>query len=310
MKNIVITPDIKFHWIWQDAAKFQWWIDMLMCCLEPDSIVSLSGNDIQRKEGQIACTLSGLASRWKTKKDTVRYFLAKLEAEKMIKMDNTKKHSLITILVLDRFTQSEKSKEVQVIPASDNANVEVVEAEVVDSAVKKRKINRPKAEPTIITKARLLFERIHHERSSEIMIPEEKQQEGRYYWEAKDASNMKQLLKKITFSRTQRDKPLPVDEDSLIVALEAFLNAINDKWILEHFTVPILNSQYNSIITKIKQNKNAVLKSPRTPGPRTSANDVDSQKRDLYSDLSKKQSEWEAAKKRESSGAKSELLPG
>lgn len=303
MKNIVIPPDIRSHWIWQDPAKFQWWIDMLMYSLEPDGVVSLSGNDVQRKEGQIADTLTGLAKRWNTKKDVVRHFLAKLESDKMIQIDSAKKYSLITVLVLDQFTQSP-------LPVLSDSKGPKQEVSIEEAEVpKKRKPRKTSAEPTIITKARLLFERIHHERSSEIMIPEEKQQEGKYYWEAKDASNMKQLLKKISFSRTQREKPLPVDDDSLIVALESFLNAINDSWVLEHFTVPIINSQYNSIITKLKQKKNAIQQSPRTAGPRTSAHDVDSQKRDLYSDLSKKQSEWEA-KKRAGFDTQQNLLPG
>lgn len=307
MKNIVIPPDIRSHWIWQDPAKFQWWIDMLMRSLEPDCIMSVSGNDVQRKEGQIADTLTGLAKRWNTKKDTVRYFLAKLESDKMIRMDNTKKHSLITILVLEQFTQSPlPASSPNIIPEQP---AEVIEPDEVKPTPKKRKPRKTQTETSLITKARLLFERIHHERSSEIMIPEEKQQEGTYYWEAKDATNMKQLLKKISYSRTQRKRPLPVDDDSLIVALESFLNAINDSWILEHFTVPILNSQYNSIITKLKQKKNAIQQTPRTSGPRTSALDVDSQKRDLYSDLSKKQSEWEA-KKRTGFDTEQKLLPG
>ncbi|WP_286150970.1 hypothetical protein [Bacteroides acidifaciens] len=307
MKNIVIPPDIRSHWIWQDSAKFQWWIDMLMCSLEPDCTISVSGNDVHRKEGQIADTLTGLAKRWNTKKDTVRYFLSKLESDKIIQMDNTKKYSLITILVLDHFTY---------VPISTSSTstkseqpLKVVEAEEIKSSPKKRKPRKAQTEPTLITKARLLFERIHHERSSEIMIPEEKQQEGSYYWEAKDATNMKQLLKKIAYSRTHREKPLPVDDDSLVVALESFLQAINDSWILQHFTVPILNSQYNSIITTLKQKKNAIQQSPRTSGPRTSALDVDSQKRDLYSDLSKIQSEWEA-KKRTGFDTEQGLLPG
>lgn len=303
MKTIIIPPDIRSHWVWQDPAKFQWWIDMLMRSLEPDCIMSVSGNDVQRNEGQIADTLTGLAKRWNTKKDTVRYFLAKLESDKMIRMDNTKKHTLITILVIDQFTQAQ-------LPApSPEQPVEVIEPEEVKPTPKKRKSRKAQTETSLITKARLLFERIHHERSSEITIPEEKQQEGTYYWEAKDATNMKQLLKKITFSRTQRERPLPVDDDSLISALESFLNAINDSWILDHFTVPIINSQYNSIITKLKQKKNAVQQTPRTSGPRTSALDVDSQKRDLYSDLSKIQSEWEA-KKRAGFDAEQGLLPG
>lgn len=311
MKQIVIPQDIRTHWLWQDCAKLKWWFDMLMSCLEPECHVHLSGNDIFRNVGQIVGTLTALAKSWNTKKDSVRYFLAKLESEQMIRMDNSKKHTLITILVLDQYVMDDSPQPVKtVVESKQEAQVvEVVEAEIVETPKKKRTRKKASPEPTIITRARELFERIHEERSSEVMIPDDKQDNGRYYWEAKDASNMKALLKKIAYSRKTRDNPLPVDDDSLLSALESFLNVINNKWVMEHFTVPIINSQYNAIITELKQKKNATQLSPRTSGPRTSANDVDSQKCNLVSDLAKKQSEWEA-KKRKSSCPEQELLPG
>lgn len=311
MKQIVIPQDIRTHWLWQDCAKFKWWFDMLMSSLEPECYVHLSGNDIFRNEGQIVGTLTALAKRWNTKKDSVRYFLAKLESEQMIRMDNSKKHTLITILVLDKYVMDDSPQTDKVVVESNPEVkvVEIIEAEVVETPKKKRSKKKTPSEPTIITRARELFERIHEERSSEVVIPDDKQDNGRYYWEAKDASNMKALLKKIAYSRKTRDNPLPVDDDSLLSALESFLNVINNKWVMEHFTVPIINSQYNAIITEIKQKKNATQLSPRTSRPRTSANDVDSQKCNLVSDLAKKQSEWEA-QKRKGSCPEQELLPG
>ena len=76
-----------------------------------------------------------------------------------------------------------------------------------------------------------------------------------YYWQAKDAGGMKQLLDKIKFSRGSKQTPLPVDDDSLLSALPLFLNSVNDPWLLEHFSVPILNSKYNEIVTNASKTR-------------------------------------------------------
>lgn len=74
-----------------------------------------------------------------------------------------------------------------------------------------------------------------------------------YYWTPKDAGAMSQLLKKINFSREQ--KRMPTDDDSMIKALKAFLGSIKDTWILEHFSVAIINSKYNEIVASAKDLK-------------------------------------------------------
>ena len=74
-----------------------------------------------------------------------------------------------------------------------------------------------------------------------------------YYWTPKDAGAMSQLLKKINFSREQ--KRMSTDDDSMIKALKAFLESIKDTWILEHFSVAIINSKYNEIVASAKDLK-------------------------------------------------------
>lgn len=75
-----------------------------------------------------------------------------------------------------------------------------------------------------------------------------------YYWTAKDAGNMSQLLRKLTFSREQ--KQLPVDDDSVLYALQVFLSSVKDGWLLENFSVTNLNSKYNEIVAQAKNGKN------------------------------------------------------
>lgn len=75
-----------------------------------------------------------------------------------------------------------------------------------------------------------------------------------YYWTAKDAGAMTQLLQKITFSRTQKE--MPVDDDSMLYALEKFLSSIKEGWIFENFSVTNLNSKYNEIVAQARNGNN------------------------------------------------------
>lgn len=75
-----------------------------------------------------------------------------------------------------------------------------------------------------------------------------------YYWTAKDAGNMSQLLQKLTFSREQ--KQMPVDDASVLYALQVFLSSVKDGWLLENFSVANLNSKYNEIVAQAKNGNN------------------------------------------------------
>ncbi|MDD3238624.1 MAG: DUF4373 domain-containing protein [Lachnospira sp.] len=76
-----------------------------------------------------------------------------------------------------------------------------------------------------------------------------------YYWTAKDAGAMSQLLKKLTFSREQKN--LPVDDDSVLYALEYFLSQIKEGWIFENFSVTNINSKFNEIVSQAKKSHSA-----------------------------------------------------
>ena len=67
---------------------------------------------------------------------------------------------------------------------------------------------------------------------------------------------MKRLLKKITFVRANRSKPLPCDDGSLLEALDVFLRMINKSWLMNNFSVNKIDGQYNEIVSEIKNNKN------------------------------------------------------
>lgn len=108
---------------------------------------------------------------------------------------------------------------------------------------KEENINIPPIPPkgeSINKKARTLFEEYFNETFS-----------SSYYWTAKDAGNMKQLLKKISFSRQK--KKMSIDDDSMMYALQSLLSSINEGWIFENFSVANINSKYNEIVSQARE---------------------------------------------------------
>lgn len=106
----------------------------------------------------------------------------------------------------------------------------------------------PKKEvkPNIITRCRAIFESYFKEIYNDS-----------YYWSAKDAVATKGILQKIKFRRTDRPVPLPVDDDSMVEAFGKFIRSINKSWIINNFSLPKINSQYNDIISEIRSQRSS-----------------------------------------------------
>ena len=102
----------------------------------------------------------------------------------------------------------------------------------------------PSGPPALNQRARFCFEEVYRNIY-----------QAEYYWTAKDAGQMTQLLNKIRFSREKRANPLPTDDDSLIAALQQFLTSINKDWISNNFSVSMIASHYNEIISELRNNR-------------------------------------------------------
>lgn len=66
--EILIDESIRNHWMYQDAEKFRWWIDLLLMADE---------------NGEIHMNLSDLYHRWQRPKSTILRFLEKLQVERI-----------------------------------------------------------------------------------------------------------------------------------------------------------------------------------------------------------------------------------
>lgn len=72
-----------------------------------------------------------------------------------------------------------------------------------------------------------------------------------YYWTAKDAGAMSQLLNKLKFQREQ--KKMDISDDSILYALQYLLSSVKEGWIFENFSVTNINSKFNEIVAQAKK---------------------------------------------------------
>ena len=107
-----------------------------------------------------------------------------------------------------------------------------------------------------------------------------------YYWTAKDAGQMTKLLNAIKFSRQNRPLPLQNDTDSVINALEKFLLSINKTWINDNFSVAMIASHYNEIISELKNKKNNGKAMYRTD------NSADCRRAEIISNVASYDEKW------------------
>lgn len=120
-------------------------------------------------------------------------------------------------------------------------SVRVGEGQLTEKPKRKRKTDKDPETVRLNSEARELFKRIYLEKYG-----------SPYVWGAVDAGQMSNLLSYIRVSRAERKTPLPTDTDSMLQALEVFLNAINDSWVLGNFSVKVIASKYNEIVSRIK----------------------------------------------------------
>ena len=116
-----------------------------------------------------------------------------------------------------------------------------------ESPAEKKKPTKKKSEEeyTLTYRARLAFGDFYKSKFGEA-----------YYFSKQDMKMLTELLKKIKYSRTERTKPLSVDDDSLLSAFKELLSMIQTKWILENFSISNITSKYNEIVQDIKNNRN------------------------------------------------------
>lgn len=100
---IKLHRTIDEHWIWKDAVKLKWWIDLLLIANHDDKKVNIGMQLFDCKRGQTVMSLMTLAKRWKVSKHVVNNFLTLLKTDNMIATENLTKTTRITICNYDSY---------------------------------------------------------------------------------------------------------------------------------------------------------------------------------------------------------------
>ena len=95
---IKISRNIVTHWLWQDAERLRWWLDLLLLANWEDAETMHDAHKFILKRGQMIASVAFLKERWKVSHPTVIKYLSLLEAEDMIKRETFyRQTSIITI---------------------------------------------------------------------------------------------------------------------------------------------------------------------------------------------------------------------
>lgn len=103
---IKISKDIVNHWLWNDAERLKWWLDLLMLAAWEDKQVLVGKRLVTIYRGQLIASLSFLCSRWKRSRMMVEPFLNLLISEQMITKKVANNISIITVVNYERYQAS------------------------------------------------------------------------------------------------------------------------------------------------------------------------------------------------------------
>lgn len=97
---IAIHRDIYGNWIWKCREPFDRrsaWIDLLLLATYADNKEMYKGELVQRKRGEIYCSILWLADRWHWSRKKTKGFITALENDKMVTTKSTTKGTTIRI---------------------------------------------------------------------------------------------------------------------------------------------------------------------------------------------------------------------
>ena len=104
MSWIKIHRSVMEHWLWQDAERLKWWLDLLFMAAWEDKQTLHDSHLFTLKRGQIIASANNLAKRWKRSKHTIINYLRMLEDEEMITREVLHRQTpIITICNYDSY---------------------------------------------------------------------------------------------------------------------------------------------------------------------------------------------------------------
>ena len=110
---IKIHRKIIDHWIWEDAKRFKWWMDILLLTNHTDKKTMIGGELITIKRGTFHTSELKLSERWNVSRNTVRNYLNALEKDNMIDTKKTRNGTTIEVRNYGVYQGNEENKKQQ-----------------------------------------------------------------------------------------------------------------------------------------------------------------------------------------------------
>lgn len=107
-------------WFLEPFTKAQAWVDLLLSANFKDSTISVRGNIIKVKRGQLAWSEVTMSKRWAWSRNKTRRFLNWLKTEQMVKQQKNRQTSITTIVNYNLYQETIQQTEQQTIQQKDN----------------------------------------------------------------------------------------------------------------------------------------------------------------------------------------------
>ena len=136
---IKISREIEDHWLWQDAERMKWWIDMLFMASFEDKKVIEDTHLITIKKGQFIASVAFLCKRWGKSNKTIIKYLKLLEEDEMICREVLHRQTpVITICNYDKY-QCNDDNSVQTIVHRQNDENSAYDIHAQNQSINKSK---------------------------------------------------------------------------------------------------------------------------------------------------------------------------
>ena len=120
---IKISREIEDHWLWQDAERMIWWIDMLFTASWEDKKVIEDTHLITIKKGQFIASVAFLCKRWGKSNKTIIKYLKLLEEDEMICREVLHRQTpIITICNYDKYQCNDENSVHTIVHRQNDEN--------------------------------------------------------------------------------------------------------------------------------------------------------------------------------------------
>lgn len=121
MRWIKLNASITEHWVWQDAEKLKWWLDLILLASWKDRKQLVGKQVVLLQRGQLIAPISYLCKRWKRSRTMVENFLKNLQEDGMISRGTTNTIAIITIVNYETYQNKNSATESAYESATESA---------------------------------------------------------------------------------------------------------------------------------------------------------------------------------------------